>query len=138
MNAMKMPTSDILISSPAGKNFHDVYFGEGRSWIHRQSHLCGTCCGRVYPGRAGQSERWPSLGCQMGATVSHRAAQVFEGRRGSRDPPALIADPQPARSLLRWTPLKPDLHKVVRTAWQWCRTRVFEPTEKQKLKSTLV
>jgi UDP-glucose 4-epimerase len=75
---------------------------------------------------------------RWGATVSHRAAPVIEYRRGSRDPPALIADPQPARSLLRWTPLKPDLHKVVRTAWQWCRTRVFEPTEKQKLKSTLV
>ena len=47
--------------------------------------------------------------------VSRRSVPVIEGRRRSKDPPALIADPRVARSLLsRWILLKSDLYTI------WC------------------
>ncbi|MEJ2653197.1 MAG: UDP-glucose 4-epimerase GalE [Gammaproteobacteria bacterium] len=60
--------------------------------------------------------------------VSHRVVPVIEGRRRAGDPPALIADPQLGQSLLKWRPLKSDLHTSVRTAWEWHQARVHEPT----------
>ncbi len=41
------------------------------------------------------------------------------GPRRPGDPPALVADPDRARSLLGWTPKLSDLDTIVRTAWAW-------------------
>jgi UDP-glucose 4-epimerase len=50
--------------------------------------------------------------------VSHRSVPVIEGRRRSKDPPVLIADPRVARSLpSSWILLKSDLHTI------WCGSR---------------
>jgi len=59
--------------------------------------------------------------------VSRRTVPVVEGRRRSGDAPVLIANPQLGQSLLGWEPLKPDLHTIVESAWQWHLTRLREP-----------
>jgi UDP-arabinose 4-epimerase len=59
--------------------------------------------------------------------VSHSVVAAIGGPRRPGDPPALVADPQLGHSLLGWRPLKSDLPTIVRTAWEWHRTRFLEP-----------
>ena len=44
------------------------------------------------------------------------------------DPPALIADPQLARSVLGWTCRRSDLLTIVLTAWQWHQKTLLRPS----------
>jgi UDP-glucose-4-epimerase GalE len=45
------------------------------------------------------------------------------GPRRAGDPSALYAAPRKAQAGLGWTPRFPDLDSIVRTAWEWHRTR---------------
>jgi UDP-glucose-4-epimerase GalE len=60
--------------------------------------------------------------------VSRTIAPVVERQPRAGDPAALIADPRLGQSLLKWKPLKSDLHKIVQTAWNWHHARLPEPT----------
>ncbi|MHC4368118.1 MAG: NAD-dependent epimerase/dehydratase family protein [Planctomycetota bacterium] len=51
--------------------------------------------------------------------VSGRDFKVVEADRRQGDPPVLTADAARARNELSWKIEKPDLEKMVSTAWQW-------------------
>jgi UDP-glucose 4-epimerase len=42
------------------------------------------------------------------------------GRREG-DPPRLVGDATKARAVLGWTPRRPSLDAIVRSAWEWMR-----------------
>jgi UDP-arabinose 4-epimerase len=51
--------------------------------------------------------------------VTGRAVPRRESARREGDPPALIADPGLARSLLDWRPALSSLDDIIATAWKW-------------------
>jgi len=53
------------------------------------------------------------------ADVGGRQVPVREAPRRAGDPPALVADPSAARTLLGWQPAYPELRTIVAHAWQW-------------------
>jgi len=55
--------------------------------------------------------------------VTGRDVPVEMGRRREGDPPRLVADPRRAGELLGWRPKRPALEDIVRSAWEWHRTR---------------
>jgi len=55
--------------------------------------------------------------------VTGHAIPTLIGPRRPGDPPALIADPSKARSLLSWTPHHSDLPTIIRSAWHWHQHR---------------
>jgi UDP-glucose 4-epimerase len=57
---------------------------------------------------------------------------VLEGPRRPGDPPALIADPKLAETLLGWTARHSDLQTIVRTAWQWHQTMGVKATRSDR------
>ncbi len=75
----------------------------------------------------------PSLAVNLGTGSGHSVDEVvtvievtsrlrvpvrYADRRDG-DPPALVADPRRAQSMLGWRPRYPDLRTIVETAWQW-------------------
>ena len=73
-----------------------------------------------------------NLGTGQGASVREviAAAQRVTGRpvpvrraaRRAGDPPALVADPTRAKSLLGWSAERPSLDGLIRDAWTWHRS----------------
>jgi UDP-glucose 4-epimerase len=51
--------------------------------------------------------------------VSGRKVPVKLSARRAGDPAALVADATKAGKVLNWRAKVPDLHEIVRTAWDW-------------------
>jgi len=51
--------------------------------------------------------------------VTGREVPWEKGPRREGDPPRLVGDARRAREVLAWTPRRPDLDDIVRSAWQW-------------------
>jgi UDP-glucose 4-epimerase len=51
--------------------------------------------------------------------VTGHAIPIQIAPRRPGDPSALVASSEKARAILQWTPEKPDLETIVRSAWQW-------------------
>lgn len=51
--------------------------------------------------------------------ITQQTAQVIDGPQRPGDPPKLIANPNKAKRLLKWTPQYSDLPTIIQTAWQW-------------------
>jgi UDP-glucose 4-epimerase len=49
-----------------------------------------------------------------GRDVPHAMAPRREG-----DPPRLVGDASRARAVLGWTPRRPSLEAIIRSAWEW-------------------
>jgi hypothetical protein len=70
-----------------------------------------------------------NLGRSIGYSVSEFLSAIFSEAgqtmppgyypRRSGDPPALIADPSAAQSVLDFNPIHSDLETIIRTAWKW-------------------
>lgn len=56
------------------------------------------------------------------ARVTGKPARFDEAARRPGDPARLIASSHAIQSELGWSPRYPDLHEIVRTAWEWHRT----------------
>ena len=55
--------------------------------------------------------------------VAGKAVPLEYTARRAGDAPALVADPARAREILRWSPRYSELDTIVRTAWNWHRSR---------------
>ncbi|MFH1706826.1 MAG: UDP-glucose 4-epimerase GalE [Planctomycetota bacterium] len=62
---------------------------------------------------------------KIAGVVTGRPVPVRETARRPGDPPALVADPGRAKTLLGWTPAQSDIATIVRTAWNWHQHRAF-------------
>jgi UDP-glucose 4-epimerase len=51
--------------------------------------------------------------------VTGREVPHEKGPRREGDPPRLVGDARRAREVLGWTPRRPDLDGIVRSAWEW-------------------
>jgi UDP-glucose 4-epimerase len=79
--------------------------------------------------RKGAASLFLNLGNGTGYSVLEviRAAERVTGRsvpreivgRRAGDPPRLVGDASRARQLLGWTPGRPSLDEIVRSAWEW-------------------
>lgn len=56
--------------------------------------------------------------------ISGRPVPAREVGRRAGDPPALVADASKSARLLHWTPQHSTLEEIVRTAWDWKKSRV--------------
>ncbi len=73
--------------------------------------------------------KYVNVGTGKGSSVQEviRAAEKVTGKpvphdpadRRAGDPPALLADPGAAASLLGWKAQRTDLEQIIRSAWQW-------------------
>ncbi len=55
--------------------------------------------------------------------VTNMEILVQETERRSGDPPLLVADNSKLKQMLRWNPKHDDLNYIIRTAWDWEKTR---------------
>jgi UDP-glucose 4-epimerase len=79
--------------------------------------------------RAGGASQFLNLGNGTGysvlevietaSRVTGREIRRELGPRREGDPPRLVGDASRARELLGWTPRRPDLADIVRSAWEW-------------------
>ena len=51
--------------------------------------------------------------------VTGRDVPFEKGPRREGDPPRLVGDAASAREVLGWTPKRPSLEAIVRSAWEW-------------------
>ena len=51
--------------------------------------------------------------------VTGREVPYEKGSRREGDPPRLVGDARRAREVLGWTPRRPDLDGIIRSAWEW-------------------
>jgi UDP-arabinose 4-epimerase len=63
---------------------------------------------------------------KMVEKVSGKSIPSRETSRRQGDPPVLIADSKRATELLGWCPKFSDLHKIISTAWNWHKNRLFQ------------
>jgi UDP-glucose 4-epimerase len=54
--------------------------------------------------------------------VTGRAVPYQTGPRREGDPPRLVGDARRAREVLGWTPRRPDLEGIIRSAWEWMQS----------------
>ena len=79
--------------------------------------------------RGGGASQFLNLGNGLGYSVlevietakrvTGRDVPFVMGERREGDPPRLVGDAAKAREVLGWTPKRPQLDGIIRSAWQW-------------------
>jgi UDP-arabinose 4-epimerase len=127
----------LVIRAALGRSPHVEVYGTDyptsdgtalRDYIHIADLADAHVKALAYLARGGESMAL-NLGTGKGHTVreviaavesvAHGQVPARDAPRRAGDPPALVADPTKAMSLLDWNPKSPGLDQIVESAWRW-------------------
>jgi UDP-glucose-4-epimerase GalE len=127
----------LVLEAAAGRRPHVSVFGRDyptpdgtaiRDYIHVED-LADAHLAALRHLREGKGSMFLNLGTGQGYSVQEvidvarrvtgRDVPVVDAPRREGDPPRLVADARRAREVLGWSPRRPDLEDIVRSAWAW-------------------